>query len=291
MAQVRHPFIAACVQMRATRDPAVNCDAAIAMVREAVDRGADYVQTPEMTSLVERNRASLLDKVGPQERDPLIAALRQVAREKGVVVHIGSLALKEGDRLANRAVVIDAAGDIAATYDKIHLFDVDLPNGQSWRESSTYAGGHQAVAVALPWALFGVTICYDLRFPLLYRVLAAAGAEVLAAPSCFTKETGEAHWHVLQRARAIETGAFMISAAQGGRHEDGRETFGHSIIVDPWGRVLAEAGTEPGVILAAVDPALAAEARERIPSLRHGRAFELVVAGHVRSPSPSVAAA
>jgi deaminated glutathione amidase len=272
-------FIAACVQMRSGRDPLANRDAAAALVRQASDEGADYVQTPEMTSLVERSRAALFDKVGPEERDPTLAALREVARERRIVVHIGSIAVRVGEKIANRAFVIDAEGEIVASYDKIHLFDVDLPNGESWRESATYAGGERAVLAETPWGLLGLTICYDVRFPLLYRALAEGGASFLSAPACFTRQTGEAHWHVLHRARAIETGAFMISAAQGGVHEDGRETFGHSLIVDPWGRILAEAGTDPGVILAEIDVSEVEKARSRIPALQHERPFTVEVAG------------
>jgi predicted amidohydrolase len=262
-------FIAACVQMRSTRDPLANRDAAFSGVREAAAQGAHYVQTPEMTSLVERDRASLFSKVTPLESDPTIAALRETARALDIVVHVGSVAVKEGDKIANRAVLIDRQGDITATYDKVHLFDVDLPNGESWRESATYTGGHEAVVADTQWGGLGLTICYDLRFPYLYRALAEAGAAILSAPACFTRQTGEAHWQVLQRARAIETGSFMISAAQGGLHEDGRETYGLSLIVDPWGRVLAEAGDEPGVILAEIDLERVTEARTRIPTLQH----------------------
>jgi predicted amidohydrolase len=272
-------FVAACVQMRSTRDPAVNRDEAVARVREAADAGAQYVQTPEMTSLVERERPRLFAHVRAEEHDETLSALRDVARQRGVVVHVGSLAVKADDKIANRAVLIDSTGEIAARYDKIHLFDVDLPSGESWRESSTYTGGQTAVVAPLPWAMLGLTICYDVRFPALYRALALAGASMLSAPACFTRQTGEAHWHVLHRARAIETGSFMISAAQGGRHEDGRETYGHSLIVDPWGRVLAEGGTEPGVILAEIDIGSVEAARSRIPALRHGRDFEVVLAG------------
>ena len=265
-------FVAACVQMRSGRDPAQNRDAAVAGIREAAERGAHYVQTPEMTSLLERDRASPFRKIRVPEDDPTLGALRDVARERRVAVHVGSLAVKNGDKVANRAFVIDREGAITASYDKLHLYDVDLPNGESYRESATYTGGTRAVVADLPWGRLGVAICYDVRFPALYRALAEAGAEILSAPAAFTRQTGEAHWHVLQRARAIETGSFMISAAQGGRHEDGRETYGHSLIVDPWGRVLAEAdGNEPRVILAEIDMALVADARARIPALRHAR--------------------
>src|SRR5919107_5331698 len=270
-------FVAACVQMRSGRDPLANRDAATTLARQAADQGAHYVQTPEMTSLVERSRAAMFEKVGPEERDPTLAALREVARERRIVVHIGSIAVRVDDKIANRAFVIDTEGEIVGSYDKIHLFDVDLPNGESWRESATYTGGERAVLAEIPWGLLGLTICYDVRFPALYRALAGGGASFLSAPACFTKQTGEAHWNVLHRARAIETGSFMISAAQGGLHEDGRETFGHSLIVDPWGRVLAECGTEPGVIAAEIDPARVADVRGRIPTLKNARPFRVEV--------------
>ncbi|WP_112662378.1 carbon-nitrogen hydrolase family protein [Microvirga flavescens] len=268
-------FTAACVQMRSGRDPLKNRDSAVALVREAVAGGADFVQTPEMTSLVDRKRDDMLAKVGPQEADPTLASLREVARERGTVIQVGSIAVKAGDKIANRAFLIGPDGEILASYDKVHLFDVDLPNGESWRESATYSGGDKAVLAETPWGLLGMTICYDVRFAALYRALAEGGASFLSAPACFTKQTGEAHWNVLHRARAIETGSFMISAAQGGLHEDGRETFGHSIIVDPWGRILAQAGSEPGVILAEIDPALVLDARSRIPTLKNARPFKI----------------
>ena len=281
-------FTAACVQMRSGRDPLKNRDAAAALVREAASEGAHFVQTPEMTSLVERERAALFDKVGLEEQDPTLLALREVARERGVVVRLGSIAVKDGDKIANRAFLIGQDGEIAASYDKIHLYDVDLPNGESWRESATYTGGERAVLAEIPWGWLGMTICYDVRFAALYKALAENGASFLSAPAAFTKQTGEAHWHVLHRARAIETGSFMISAAQGGLHEDGRETFGHSLIVDPWGRILAEAGTEPGVILAEIDVSLVAEARGRIPTLKNARPFRVEAAP---SPAPAAQAA
>jgi deaminated glutathione amidase len=286
MADTPRPFVAALIQMRSTRDPLANRDAAVALAREAAAAGAAYVQTPEMTSLVERSKTSLFEKIGPEESDPTIAAMREVARDRKITVHIGSVALKAGDKVANRAIVIAPDGDVVATYDKIHLFDVDLPSGVSWRESSTYTGGEDAVVAQTPLGPLGVTICYDLRFPYLYRALAEWGVGILTAPSCFTKETGEAHWHVLQRARAIENGAFMLSAAQGGKHEDGRDTYGHSIIVDPWGRVLAEGGIEPGLVMAEIDPALIADARQRIPSLKHTRPMRVTLATSSREIPP-----
>jgi predicted amidohydrolase len=266
-------FVAACVQMRSGRDPAVNCDAAVAGIRQAAAEGARYIQTPEMTSLLERNRARLFEIVTGEDGDQTLAAVRQTARETGTWIHIGSLAVRAEERIANRAFLIDPQGDIAASYDKVHLFDVDLPSGESWRESATYAGGACAVVAETALGQFGLSICYDIRFAAFYRSMAEAGAEVLTAPACFTRQTGEAHWHVLQRARAIETGSFVISAAQGGLHEDGRESYGHSLIVDPWGRILAEGGTEPGVILAEIDLALVADARARVPALRNARPF------------------
>jgi predicted amidohydrolase len=270
-------FVAACVQMRSGVSPLKNTDDAVAMIREAASRGAHFVQTPEMSNAVNRDRETLMASLSLEDQDPMLAAFRAVAREKKLFIHAGSLAILRPDgKVANRAFVINPQGDVVASYDKIHLFDVDLPNGESWRESRTYTGGCEGVVVDLPWIRLGLSICYDVRFPYLYRALAEAGAQMLAAPACFTKQTGEAHWVVLQRARAIETGSFMISSAQAGLHEDGRETFGHSIIVDPWGRVLAEADDKPGVIMAEIHPALVNDARGRIPTLQHTRDFSVV---------------
>ena len=202
---------------------------------------------------------------------------RELARSLGIYVHVGSLAIRVSpDKAANRAFLIDPSGEIAARYDKIHMFDVDLANGESYRESRNYRAGDLAVVTDLPWGRLGITVCYDLRFPALYRALAEAGASFLAIPSAFTRQTGEAHWHILNRARAIENGCFVLAAAQGGKHENGRETFGHSLVVDPWGRILAEGGTEPGVVMAEIDPAEVVAARSKVPSLQHGRRFELV---------------
>lgn len=276
----RTPFIAACAQMRSGVDPAANIDQAAGLIREAAAAGASYVQTPEMSNAVNRDRNGLFASIAPEGRDPMLAAFQGLARELGIHIHAGSLAiLRDDGKIANRAFLIAPTGEIEARYDKIHLFDVDLPNGESWRESRTYTGGDSAVLADLPGGRLGLSICYDVRFPYLYRALAEAGADFLSAPACFTRQTGEAHWVVLHRARAIETGSFMISAAQAGLHEDGRETFGHSIIVDPWGRVLAEAGDQPGVIMAEIDPALVADARGRIPTLQHTRTFRVELAG------------
>ncbi len=265
------------VQMRSGVDPQANLVAALAFVEEAARAGADYVLTPEMTNIMEVKRERLFATIADEERDPMLAALREAAARLEIYVHIGSLAVKASpDKAANRSFLIDRRGDVVARYDKIYMFDVDLANGESYRESRNYRPGDLAVVTDLPWGRLGVTICYDLRFPALYRALAEAGASFFSIPSAFTRQTGEAHWHVLMRARAIENGSFVFAAAQGGRHENGRETFGHSLIIDPWGRILAEGGTEPGVILADVDPAQISAARSRIPSLHHGRRFEMI---------------
>jgi predicted amidohydrolase len=269
-------FKAAMIQMRSGLVPAANVDVAARLIAEAKAAGADYVQTPEMTNLLAANREQLFATVVEEKADPSLAAMRELARRHAFYVHVGSLAVKHShDRAANRAFLIDPQGDVVARYDKIHMFDVDLGGGESYRESNNYAPGESAVLADLPWGRLGITICYDVRFPALYRGLAEAGATMLAVPSAFTKQTGEAHWHVLNRSRAIENGSFVFAAAQGGRHENGRETFGHSLIVDPWGRVLAEGGAEPGVVMAEIDPAEVAAARGRIPSLQHGRRFEV----------------
>lgn len=265
------------IQMRSGRVPAANRDTAVALVREAHAGGAVYVQTPEMTNIVEANREAQFAALAPEEDDLTLAALRQLARDLGLYLHIGSLAIKVSpERAANRAFVIDPDGEIVARYDKIHMFDVDLAGGESYRESNNYQPGESAVLTDLPWASFGLTICYDLRFPALYRALAEAGATVLTVPAAFTRQTGEAHWHTLLRARAIENGSFVLAAAQGGKHENGRETFGHSLVIDPWGRVLAEGSKEPGVVMAEIDPAEVTAARSKVPSLQHGRRFDIV---------------
>ncbi len=269
-------FKVALVQMRSAMEPKANLGAALAAIEEAKSAGADYVLTPEMTNIIAK-RERLMATIVDEERDPTLAALREAARKHSLYIHIGSLAIKASpERAANRSFLIDRRGDVVARYDKIHMFDVDLAGGESYRESHSYRPGDLAVVADLPWGRLGVTICYDLRFPALYRALAESGASFLSIPSAFTKPTGEAHWHVLMRARAIENGCFVFAAAQGGRHESGRESFGHSLIVDPWGQILAEGGTEPAVILADVDPAQVTAARSRIPSLHHGRRFEVI---------------
>ncbi len=229
-------FTAACVQMRADIATKPSVDQAISLIREAARSGAQYVQTPEMTNILQPERPKFFEAIRSEDQDPSIPLFQAEAMALGIWLHIGSLAIKIGEKqAANRAYVISPDGEVVAAYDKIHMFDVDLPNGQTYRESAAYAPGDVAVLADLPWARLGVTICYDLRFPNLYRTLAEKGAGIMAIPSSFTVPTGEAHWHVLMRARAIENGAFVIAAAQGGLHACGRSTYGHSLIVDPWG--------------------------------------------------------
>lgn len=270
-------FSAAMIQMRSSLTPGANIDDAVRMIGEAKAAGADYVLTPEMTNILAAKREQLFAVIAEEESDNALATLRELARQFGIYIHIGSLAIRiSHDRAANRSFLIDPKGDIAARYDKIHMFDVDLAGGESYRESRNYRPGDSAVLADLPWGRLGLTICYDLRFPALYRALAEAGATMLSIPSAFTKQTGDAHWHVLLRARAIENGCFVFAAAQGGKHENGRDTYGHSLIVDPWGRIIAEGGTEPGVIVGEINPAEVVNARARVPSLQHGRRFEIV---------------
>jgi deaminated glutathione amidase len=270
-------FKAAMIQTRAGLSPAANIDAAACLIGEAKSAGADYVQTPEMTNILAAKREQLFSVIVDEDADTSLAMLRELARKLSIFIHAGSLAIKiSAERAANRSFLIDPKGDIAARYDKIHMFDVDLSGGESYRESRNYRPGEQAVLCDLPWGRLGLTICYDLRFPALYRALAEAGATMLTIPSAFTRQTGEAHWHILVRARAVENGCFAFAAAQAGKHESGRETYGHSLIVDPWGRMLAEGGFEPGVVMAEIDLAEVAKARARIPSLQHGRRFEIV---------------
>jgi predicted amidohydrolase len=273
-------FRAGLVQLRSGRSMEVNLQRAETLVRRAAQGGAVYVQTPENTAIMELRPELVLQAAQTEDESVSLARLRALSAELGIFLHVGSLAIKlDETRVANRSYLIDPQGEIAARYDKLHMFDVDLAGGESHRESSHCRPGATAVVVDLPFGRLGLSICYDLRFPQLYRALATSGAEFIAIPSAFTKQTGEAHWHVLIRARAIETGAFVLAATQGGLHENGRATFGHSLIVSPWGEILAEAGEEPGVIFADIDLAASAEARARIPTLKHGREFEVEIAG------------
>ena len=257
-------FTAACVQMSSEREFEPNIRAASDLVRRARDAGADLIMTPEITGMFEPKRDSHLAKATDEAANPVLAAFRD----------LGSTPIRiEAERLANRSFLLAPDGVIAARYDKIHMFDVDLKNGESYRESALYRPGEASVLAALPWGTLGMTVCYDLRFPYLYRALAQAGADFLSIPAAFTVPTGKAHWHVLQRARAIENGCFVFAPAQWGEHAEGRKTFGHSLIVDPWGEVLADAGEGVGFVTAEIDTAKIAEARRMVPALRHDRAF------------------
>jgi predicted amidohydrolase len=260
-------------QSRTGIDPAANAVAILTAIEDARAGGAEMLFTPEMSGLLDRDRARAAANLHAEADDPLLATVRAAAAREGIWVSLGSLALRGGadGRLVNRAFVIDDIGAIRARYDKIHLFDVDLPTGESWRESAAYAPGERPVLVRTPWACIGLSICYDLRFPDLYRALSDAGAEILSVPAAFKVPTGSAHWHVLLRARAIEAGAFVVAAAQAGEHEDGRATFGHSLVVDPWGEVLLDMGEETGVGFADLDMARLAEVRARVPALDHRR--------------------
>jgi predicted amidohydrolase len=270
------PFTAAMIQTRTRISPEENLKEIGALIREAKAKGADYIQTPEMTNILAANREALFKTITDEDSDASLKGYRALARELKVYLHLGSLAVKATpERAANRAFLIDPNGEIVARYDKIHMFDVNLANGESYRESNSYQPGDTASLADLPWGRLGLTICYDMRFPSLYRALAESGASFLTMPSAFTKPTGEAHWHVLLRSRAIENGAFVFAAAQGGVHESKRVTYGHSLIIDPWGEILAEGGIDPGVIVAKIDPAKVNDARGKIPSLQHGRRFSV----------------
>jgi len=267
-------FTAAMVQMRTGLLPEPSFEQAAKLIREAAAQGADYVQTPEVSNMMQLNRTALFEHLASEENDRSLKAYRALAKELKIHLHIGSLALKYSpEKAVNRSFLISPEGALLASYDKIHMFDIDLPGGESYRESANYQPGEMAVISDLLLGRIGLTICYDLRFPALYRALAESGASFLSVPSAFTRKTGEAHWHVLLRSRAIETGCFVFAAAQAGMHENKRETFGHSLIVDPWGVVIAEGGVEPGVFLAEIDPAKVDDARKSIPSLQHGRRF------------------
>jgi predicted amidohydrolase len=255
-------------------DPEENGAGLVRHIHEAAAAGAAMLFTPEMSGLLDRDRGRAIRHLHLQSDDPVLAAVRAAAAEARIWVHLGSLALlaPDGDKLLNRGFVVDDAGAIRASYDKIHLFDVDLPTGESWRESAAYERGERAVVVDTPVGALGLSICYDLRFAGLYAALSNEGATVLAIPAAFTVPTGEAHWHVLMRARAIEAGAFVVAAAQVGQHQDGRKTYGHSLVVDPWGKVLLDMGGEgPGLGFAELDPAAVEEVRRRLPAIWHRR--------------------
>jgi predicted amidohydrolase len=254
-------------------DPAANADNLAKAIAEAAAGGAEMLFTPEMSGLLDRDSARAAGNRRPEEEDLVLAACREAAQRHGIWLHLGSLAVESEDgKVANRGFVIDREGNIRARYDKIHLFDVDLPTGESWRESNTYAAGKGVVVVnGTPVGKLGLTICYDLRFPGLFARLAEAGADVISVPAAFTVPTGRAHWHVLLRARAIEAGLFVVAAAQVGSHEDGRQTFGHSLVADPWGELLLDMGETPGVAFADIDLKRISDVRSRIPALSHRR--------------------
>lgn len=269
-------FTAACLQLNAGREIGPNIESAARLAREARRAGADLILTPENTTCIEPKRDLLLAKAHPEASHPAIPAFQALASEIDAWLLIGSLTVKLDEKTcANRCFLFDPAGRIAARYDKIHMFDVDLANGERYRESATFRPGRQAVTAELPWGRLGLSICYDLRFAHLYRALAKVGASFLSIPAAFTRPTGQAHWHVLMRARAIETGCYVFAPAQTGEHAEGRKTYGHSLIVAPWGEVLADGGEEVGFVTARIDPAKVAEARGMVPALSHDRAFTL----------------
>jgi predicted amidohydrolase len=261
-------------------DPAANAARVVTAIEQAAGEGAAMVFTPEMSGLLDRNSERAMGNVRVEDEDQVIAASRNAAHAQGIWVHLGSVAvLTEGGQLANRSFVIDPRGEIRARYDKIHLFDVDLPTGESWRESNTYRHGQEAVVVTgTPVGTLGLAICYDLRFPALFARLTEASADVIAVPAAFTVPTGKAHWEVLLRARAIEAGLFVVAAAQSGHHEDGRTTYGHSLIVDPWGDVLLDMGDGAGVKVADIDLSRITDVRSRVPAISHRRPIEAAVA-------------
>jgi deaminated glutathione amidase len=274
MADSNGKFRVGLVQMRTGKAIQENLVQAEAFIRDAAGRGANYVQTPENTLVMEVDSQRLLEKISPEQGTGGVTHFSRLAKELGIWLHIGSLAVKVSEhRAANRAFLFAPDGEIACRYDKIHMFDVDLPSGETYRESATFEPGTCTYVAELPWGGLGIATCYDMRFGEQFKAMARAGAKFLSAPSAFTKVTGEAHWHVLLRARAIENGCFMFAAAQGGRHANGRTTYGHSIVISPWGEVLAEAGTEPGVIVADIDAGEVDRVRARIPALDHTRDF------------------
>ena len=269
------PFRLACVQVNAGNQMMANIEAAAEFARAARDDGADFIAFPECVAMMEMGRDAALAQAKPEETHPALAAFRELADELNVWLLGGSLSvLLPGDKIANRLFLIDSGGIVQARYDKIHMFDVDLEDGESYRESATYRPGDTAVLADTPWGKLGMTVCYDLRFPHLYRDLTKAGASMLTVPSAFTRPTGEAHWEVLLRARAIENAAYVFAPAQCGEHPHGRLTHGHSLIVDPWGTVLADGGETPGYIIAKIDPAKVDEVRRSLPSLTHDRGYQ-----------------
>ncbi len=272
----------AIIQTTTGTDPADNMrDLTTALGRAASD-GGDFAFLPEMCGMLDVDRGRMMAKAAHEADDPVLAAIREAAAKHGLWVHIGSLALKADDdaeRLVNRGFIIDGDGSIRARYDKLHLFDVDLPSGERYRESATYRPGNQTVVADTPWGRIGLSICYDIRFPELYQRLTDAGAVLLSVPAAFTVPTGKAHWHVLLRARAIEAGVFVVAAAQSGKHQDGRATYGHSLAVDPWGEVLLDMGEAAGTGMIDLDFSRVDEVRSRVPAIRHRRSIDPPVIG------------
>jgi len=269
------PFKVACLQVTSGAAIDANIEAVSALVRRARDQGAELILSPEVSDMIEPKRALALDKAQPEASHAMLAAFKGLAKETGAWLLLGSAVVrdKNAEKLSNRSFLVSPQGEVTARYDKIHMFDVDLPTGETHRESKTYKSGDRAVVAELPWGRLGLSVCYDLRFPHLYRALAKAGADFLAVPSAFTVPTGKAHWQVLLRARAIENGCFVFAPAQWGDHGGGRRTYGHALIVNPWGEVIAEAEDGVGLILAEIDPAKVAQARAAIPSLSHDRLY------------------
>ena len=269
-------FKAACVQVNAQNDMRANVRVACDLIRDAASAGAEFISLPENVAFMGLNSKETRAAAYLQADHPALQAFRDVARETGVWLLAGSLGIRlDNDKLANRSCFIGPDGQVRTHYDKIHMFDVDLPNGERYRESDRFNAGEAAINTETPWGTLGMTICYDVRFPHLYRALAHGGAQLITVPAAFTRVTGEAHWHVLLQARAIETGSFVFAAAQCGEHPGKRQTFGHSVIIDPWGKVLADAGTEPGFIIADIDMAHVTSARAMVPSLQHDRDYSL----------------
>lgn len=282
-------FIVGCVQLNPGDDREANIARAEEGVREAAGRGASLVALPEYFSFLHASGEAMRGNGLPEEEDPALSRLRELANEQDMWILAGSLALSAGEgKLANRSLLVSSSGAVAARYDKLHMFDATLPGGRTLRESSSYAPGARAVVADTPWVRVGMSICYDLRFPALYRALAQAGAEVLMVPSAFTRATGTLHWRALLQARAIENAAYVVAPATCGCHPGGHETYGHAMIVDPNGKIVAEAGEVPAVICVTIDPAMVTLARARIPSLSHDRDFELEVAGNTEDHDEQV---
>jgi len=266
-------FRVACIHNCAEREMTPSIAALTKLIRAAAKDGAELIQLPEMATMIEPRNELVVQKAKPEADDPGLAACRALAVETKAWVLIGSLLIKEPstNKVVNRSYLLDSKGAIVARYDKLHLFDVDLPSGEQYRESATVKAGDRAVLAPSPWGPIGLSVCYDLRFAYLYRALAQGGASYLSIPAAFTYTTGKAHWHVLVRARAIETGCYVFAANQGGTHAEGRRTWGHALIVNPWGEVLADSGEREGFIAADIDPAKVVQARAMIPALKHDR--------------------